>query len=123
MLGALFWSQSSEPRRKALDFGCFPSLVQVDYLALQSVDLSLKLGFSWGFSLSEGFHFLEGYRVHGLSLGFPLVGTQGTHLSEIRGSESCLEAGGNNTGIYLPNTNVEKHEMGLLRSSGDSIKE
>ena len=31
-----------------------------------------------------------------------MVGTRGTHLSGIRGSESCLEAGGKNTGIFFP---------------------
>ncbi|KAG5393233.1 hypothetical protein IGI04_023196, partial [Brassica rapa subsp. trilocularis] len=53
------------------------------------------------FSLSEVFHFLEGSRVQGSSPGFPLVGTRGTHLPGIRGSESCLDAGGNNTGIFF----------------------
>ena len=59
-----------------------------------------------GFSLSEVFHFLEGSRVQGSSVGFPLVGTRGTHLPVIRGSKSCLEAGGNNTGIFFPNNSL-----------------
>ncbi|KAF3596549.1 hypothetical protein DY000_02022285 [Brassica cretica] len=46
-----------------------------------------------GFSLSEVFHFLEGSRVQGSSPEFPLMGTWGTHLPGIWGSESCLEAG------------------------------
>ncbi|KAG5388807.1 hypothetical protein IGI04_030348 [Brassica rapa subsp. trilocularis] len=54
------------------------------------------------FSLSDVFHFLEGSRVQGPSPGFPLVETRGTHLSGIRGSESCLEAGGKNTRIFSP---------------------
>ncbi|WZZ34607.1 hypothetical protein YC2023_018008 [Brassica napus] len=54
--------------------------------------------------MSEIFYFLEGSTVQGPSLRFPLAGTRGTHLPGIRGSESCLEAGGNNTGIFFPNS-------------------
>ncbi|WZZ34589.1 hypothetical protein YC2023_017990 [Brassica napus] len=56
------------------------------------------------FSLSDVFHFLEGSRIQGPSLRFHPAGTRGTHLPGIRGSESCLEAGGNNTGIFFPNS-------------------
>ncbi|KAH0866858.1 LOW QUALITY PROTEIN: hypothetical protein HID58_073880, partial [Brassica napus] len=44
--------------------------------------------------------------VRGPSPGFPLRGTRGTRgtrLLGIRGSESCLEAGRNNTGIFFSN--------------------
>ncbi|KAF3500615.1 hypothetical protein F2Q69_00042046 [Brassica cretica] len=45
----------------------------------------------------------KGARFQGLSSGFLLAGTQSVPLSETRGSGSCLEAGGNDTGVFLPN--------------------
>ncbi|KAF2599781.1 hypothetical protein F2Q68_00009775 [Brassica cretica] len=79
----------SKPRRKALDFRLFPEPYE-----------SRLLGSAVRRSVVEA-RLLLG--VQGSSPGFPLVGTRSTHLSGIRGSESCLEVEGNNTGIFFSN--------------------
>ncbi|KAF2566227.1 hypothetical protein F2Q68_00025434 [Brassica cretica] len=45
----------------------------------------------------------KGARFQGPNSGFLLVGTWSVPLSGTRGSGSCLEAGGNDTGIFFPN--------------------
>ena len=45
----------------------------------------------------------KGARFQWPNSGFLLVGTWSIPLSGTRGSGSCLEAGGNDTGIFFPN--------------------
>ncbi|KAL0684136.1 hypothetical protein Bca4012_050984 [Brassica carinata] len=45
----------------------------------------------------------KGARFRGPNSVFLLAGTQSVPLSGTRGSGSCLEGGGNDTGIFFPN--------------------
>ncbi|KAF3535649.1 hypothetical protein F2Q69_00023595 [Brassica cretica] len=47
--------------------------------------------------------FWKGAQFQGPNSRFLLAGTWSVPLSETRGSGSCLEAGGNDTGIFFPN--------------------
>jgi len=46
----------------------------------------------------------KGARFQGPNSGFLLAGTWSVPLSGTRGSGSCVEAGGNNTGVFFPNS-------------------
>ncbi|KAG5392731.1 hypothetical protein IGI04_022694 [Brassica rapa subsp. trilocularis] len=46
----------------------------------------------------------KGTRFQGPNSGFLLAGTWSVPLSGTRGSGSCLEAGGNDTGVFFPNS-------------------
>ena len=48
--------------------------------------------------------FWNGARFQGPNSGFLLAGTWTVPLSGTRGSGSCLEAGGNDTGVFFPNS-------------------
>ncbi|KAF3606757.1 hypothetical protein DY000_02050133 [Brassica cretica] len=48
--------------------------------------------------------FWKGARFHGPNSGFLLAGTWIVPLSGTRGSGSCLEAGGNDTRVFFPNS-------------------
>ncbi|WZZ27109.1 hypothetical protein YC2023_010510 [Brassica napus] len=48
--------------------------------------------------------FWKGARFQGPNSGFLLAGTWSVPLSGTRGSGSCLEAGGNDTGVFFPNS-------------------
>ncbi|KAF3556003.1 hypothetical protein F2Q69_00013828 [Brassica cretica] len=48
--------------------------------------------------------FWKGARFQGPNSGFLLAGTWSVPLSRTRGSRSCLEAGGNDTGVFFPNS-------------------
>ncbi|KAF3541012.1 hypothetical protein F2Q69_00023607 [Brassica cretica] len=52
--------------------------------------------------------FWKGPRFQGPKLGFLLAGTWSIPLSGTRGSGSCLEAGGNDTGIFFPNRGIDQ---------------
>ncbi|KAF2599786.1 hypothetical protein F2Q68_00009770 [Brassica cretica] len=98
--------ETSDPGQPSMISGTTTQPSEADnyrVLLLEEVTIRLR---GWWFSWSEVFHFLEESRVQGSSPGFPLVGTRGTHLSGIRGSESCLEAEGKNTRIVFPNTGL-----------------
>jgi len=52
-------------------------------------------------------------RSLGLVPGFLLAGTWSVPVSGTRGSGSCLEAGGNDIGVFFPNTVIDTPKVNL----------
>ncbi|KAF2616417.1 hypothetical protein F2Q68_00038577 [Brassica cretica] len=91
--------------RGKLGIGLFPSSMQPGYLTLQIVDLPLEFGFSlgsFGFSLSEVFHFPEERddpgtgpgKLHNVEPGFFLAGILGTGVPSSGDPEAGVLPGG-----------------------------
>ena len=60
----------------------------------------------------------KGARFQGPNSGFLLAGTWSIPLSGTRGSGSCLEAGGNDTGVFFSkNSHLEKLALSLIAAA------